>query len=140
MIERNVALAICTIMITLSTLGACGGGDDDSGGSSKSGNNNTGSAMQSGTGGNSSGGGGDKGSAGMGGGAGNSSSAPKTNCTSDKDCGISQECVACGLNDTAGWCSFKKECMFDDDCAPDKCGYNVVTSDYRCLPKMYCPQ
>lgn len=135
MIKRNVAVGICMVVIALGTLGACGGGDDDdsagSSGSGGSGSMNS-SNNQTGSGG--------SGSAGMGsGGSGNSSAAPKTECMDDHDCGISQECVACGLTDSAGWCAFKKECMFDDDCAPDKCGYNVVTSDYRCLPKMYCP-
>jgi hypothetical protein len=139
MIKRTIRTRACIIAIALSALGSgCGGGDDDSGGNNGTGNN-------SGTGGNASAsqstGGSSGGSAGMGGGAsGSTSQAPKTNCMSVHDCGISQECIACGLTDTAGWCSFKKECMFDSDCAPDKCGYNVETSEYRCLPATYCPK
>jgi hypothetical protein len=65
---------------------------------------------------------------------------PETECVLNTECGISFECVACGLTDNEGWCVQSSECSFDDDCGIDgKCGYNVETSDYRCLPESYCP-
>jgi hypothetical protein len=60
-------------------------------------------------------------------------------CANDHECGISFECLACGLNDTKGWCFQTKSCTFDGDCGSgNKCGYNVVSSEYRCLPADTC--
>jgi hypothetical protein len=65
---------------------------------------------------------------------------PETECVLNDECGISFECVACNLTDNEGWCFQSMECSFDDDCGIDgKCGYNVETSDYRCLPADHCP-
>jgi hypothetical protein len=64
---------------------------------------------------------------------------PQPHCTKTDECGISQECVACELNDSEGWCEFADECNFDSDCGSGRvCGYNVETSDYRCLSAQYC--
>jgi hypothetical protein len=64
---------------------------------------------------------------------------PEIECINDGECGISFECVSCGLNDGAGWCFQTMECSFDEDCGSGgKCGYNVQSSDYRCLPAANC--
>jgi hypothetical protein len=64
---------------------------------------------------------------------------PPTECVINADCGISFECVACNLNDNEGWCEQSMACTWDEDCGfGGKCGYNVETSDYRCLPAEYC--
>jgi hypothetical protein len=73
------------------------------------------------------------------GGSGSDTGGKQPDCTMDHDCGISLECVACGLTDTQGFCEFTKPCKFDEDCGVDqKCGYNVVSSEYRCLPASDC--
>lgn len=64
---------------------------------------------------------------------------PPTECVLNSECGLGYECVACGLTDNEGWCEQTSECTFDDDCGIDgKCGYNVESSAYRCLPAEYC--
>jgi hypothetical protein len=95
---------------------ACGGCDDGSGASG------SGAA-----------GGGDAGNGGSG------SNVPKPECIMDDECGISFECLACNLNDAQGWCFQTKECNSDSDCGIDgKCGYNVASSAWRCLPADHC--
>lgn len=64
---------------------------------------------------------------------------PQPECINDGECGISFQCVSCGLNDGEGWCVQTMECSFDEDCGSGgKCGYNVQSGDYRCLPAEYC--
>lgn len=64
---------------------------------------------------------------------------PAKDCVINDDCGISFECVACNLNDNEGWCEQTMACTWDEDCGfGGKCGYNVETADYRCLPAAYC--
>jgi hypothetical protein len=47
--------------------------------------------------------------------------------------------VSCNLTDNEGWCEQSMACTWDEDCGfGGKCGYNVQTSDYRCLPASYC--
>jgi hypothetical protein len=59
--------------------------------------------------------------------------------TSSCQRGISFECVSCNLTDNEGWCEQSMACTWDEDCGfGGKCGYNVETSDYRCLPAAYC--
>lgn len=85
------------------------------------------------------GGGGEDGSGDGGGSGDDGGSVPMTECTADADCGISFECVACRVTDDEGWCEQTTECSFDSDCGTNgRCGYNVETSSYRCLPSMYC--
>jgi hypothetical protein len=65
---------------------------------------------------------------------------PDKDCVINNDCGLSYECVSCGLTDGEGWCLQSMGCSFDEDCGfGGKCGYNVETADYRCLPAAYCP-
>jgi hypothetical protein len=64
---------------------------------------------------------------------------PPKDCVINNDCGISFECVSCNLTDGEGWCEQSMECTWDEDCGfGGKCGYNVETSAYRCLPASYC--
>jgi hypothetical protein len=64
---------------------------------------------------------------------------PEPQCVMEGECGLGQECIACGLTDNEGWCVSAEECIDDDDCGIDgKCGYNVESGDYRCLPAAYC--
>lgn len=64
---------------------------------------------------------------------------PPKECVINNDCGISFECVSCELNDAEGWCEQTMECDFDEDCGfGGKCGYNVETAAWRCLPAEYC--
>lgn len=82
----------------------------------------------------------DDGESGGGGTSGAGSSGPQPECATEHDCGISQECVSCELTAHEGFCVFSEECHFDDDCgAGNKCGYNVETSEYRCIPSAKCP-
>jgi hypothetical protein len=88
-------------------------------------------------------GGGGNGSAGNDSGSGGSNAemtgGKQPECASDDDCGISFECLACGLTDSQGWCFQTKACKFDGDCGVgNKCGYNVKSSEYRCLPADTC--
>jgi hypothetical protein len=65
---------------------------------------------------------------------------PPKNCVINDDCGLSFECVSCNLTDGEGWCEQSMDCTWDEDCGfGGKCGYNVETADYRCLPASYCP-
>lgn len=66
-------------------------------------------------------------------------SPPDKECVINDDCGLSYECVSCNLTDNEGWCEQTMECTWDEDCGfGGKCGYNVETADYRCLPAEYC--
>jgi hypothetical protein len=65
---------------------------------------------------------------------------PDPDCTTENECGLGQECVACNLSATEGWCEFSDACDFDEDCGSGRvCGYNVETSEYRCISADYCP-
>jgi hypothetical protein len=74
-----------------------------------------------------------------GGESGDDGNPPAPECVGDDECGLSFECVSCNLTDGQGWCEQTMACSFDADCGlGGKCGYSVVSGEYRCLPAENC--
>lgn len=64
---------------------------------------------------------------------------PEPECQKNNDCGVSYECVSCNLTSYEGFCEQTEACSHDSDCGSGRvCGYNVETSQYRCVSAEFC--